>query len=148
MTHTPRVTQTHAVDAGDAAWSFAIPQPSVTYQAAQTHAINAGAISFTFAIPQPSVTHVELTEPGPQPFTVGLPNLSELGPPPRLQWLQDSPRIQLDASLVEFPANAAFFGNLQLYFDRTLPIGLRLSADLVESFGAARAKSYRYMGII
>ena len=49
----------HAVNAGDAAFSFALPQPTVTHVPVVTtdHAVNAGDASFTFALPQPSVTH-------------------------------------------------------------------------------------------
>ena len=58
----------HAVDAVAVAWTFDLPEPSVTYTARVTtdHAVNAGAVSWTFALPQPSVTSasafsVELT---------------------------------------------------------------------------------------
>ena len=67
---------------------------------------------------------------------VGLPTVTELGPPPRLRFLQTSPRRLLDAGLVD-GGGAAYFGNLQLYFDRDLPMGLRIAEDESESFGAA-----------
>ena len=48
----------HAVDAGSAAWAFAVPEPEVTRTepAAVDHAVNAGAASFAFALPEPTVT--------------------------------------------------------------------------------------------
>ena len=52
----------HAVDSGDAAFSFALPQPSVTHvpfvtPATTDHAVNAGDAAFAFALPEPTVTH-------------------------------------------------------------------------------------------
>ena len=50
----------HAVDAGDAAFAFTFPQPTVTHTPAAVttdHAVNAGDASFAFAVPQPSVTY-------------------------------------------------------------------------------------------
>ena len=50
----------HAVNAGDASWAFAIPEPTVTHTPAalpNDHAVNAGDAAFAFSIPQPSVTH-------------------------------------------------------------------------------------------
>ena len=49
----------HEVDAGDAAFSFAVSQPEVTHTtvAPQTHSVNAGDASFAFAVSQPTVTH-------------------------------------------------------------------------------------------
>ena len=53
----------HAVDAGDVAWDFDLPEPTVTYTpAAAAHAVNAGDVAFDFAIPQPTVTY---TPPSP-----------------------------------------------------------------------------------
>ena len=43
--------QTHAVDAGDTAWAFAVPQPSVTHQGAGGSAINAGDVSWGLRCP-------------------------------------------------------------------------------------------------
>ena len=51
----------HAVNAGDAAFAFALPQPTVTHVPVVTtdHAVNADGDlpSFAFAVPQPTVTH-------------------------------------------------------------------------------------------
>ena len=50
----------HAVDAGDAAFAFALPQPTVTHTTALVptdHAVNAGDAAFVFDLPQPTVTH-------------------------------------------------------------------------------------------
>ena len=45
----------HAVDAAAAAWTFALPQPTVTHTT--DHAVDAAAVAWTFALPQPTVTH-------------------------------------------------------------------------------------------
>ena len=50
----------HAVNAGDAAFAFLIPQPNVTLTMASgavAHAVSAGDVSFDFVLPQPAVTH-------------------------------------------------------------------------------------------
>ena len=49
----------HAVNAGAAAWAFALPEPTVTHTPVVTsdHAVNAGDAAFAFSIPQPGVTH-------------------------------------------------------------------------------------------
>ena len=59
----PGVTKTgsptdHAVDAGAAGWTFALPEPEVTRTgpAAADHAVDAGAASWAFALPAPSIT--------------------------------------------------------------------------------------------
>ena len=52
-----------------------------------------------------------------------------------MRFLQTAPRLLIDPGLVE-GGGAAYFGNLQLYFDRDLPIGLRVAADESASFGA------------
>ena len=68
-------------------------------------------------------------------ITVGEPTLEEAGPPPRLRFLL-SPGVSIGTEVVD-GTGEAFFGNLQLYFDRTLPIGLRVSgAASGVSFGA------------
>ena len=58
----------HAVDAVAVAWTFDLPEPTVTYTPRVTtdHAVDAVAVAWTFALPQPSVTSasafsVELT---------------------------------------------------------------------------------------
>ena len=56
----------HAVDAGDSAWAFALPQPSVTHvpfvaPATTDHVVNAGDAAFAFALPEPTVTHTAAT---------------------------------------------------------------------------------------
>ena len=59
VTHTARVTTDHAVNAGAAAFSFTIPQPSVTHtpHVPTDHAVNSGDVAFAFALPEPTVTH-------------------------------------------------------------------------------------------
>ena len=56
----------HAVDAGNASWAFAFPQPTVTHTTATPvttdHAVNAESVAWSFALPQPTVTHT--TAPG------------------------------------------------------------------------------------
>ena len=61
----PTVTVDHAVDAGDAAFAFTVPQPTITHTQAATndHAVNAGDASFAFAVPQPTVTHTPVATP-------------------------------------------------------------------------------------
>ena len=56
------VSADHAVDAGDAAFAFALPQPSVTHTLASgavDHSVGAGDIAFTFALTQPTRTHIQ-----------------------------------------------------------------------------------------
>ena len=57
----PTATQDHAVDAGDVAWAFDLPQPTVTHTpfapVTTDHAVNAGALAWAFALPEPTVTH-------------------------------------------------------------------------------------------
>ena len=50
----------HAVDAGDSAFSFALPRPTVTHTpfVPSAKAVNAGDAAFAFDLPQPTVTHV------------------------------------------------------------------------------------------
>ena len=59
VTHTPRVTTDHAVDAGAVAWVFNLPEPTVTHTPRVTtdHAVDAGDASWTFDLPEPTVTH-------------------------------------------------------------------------------------------
>ena len=58
VTHTTAAPTDHAVDAGDAAFAFALPQPTVTYVSSGTndHTVNAGDVAFAFSLPQPTVT--------------------------------------------------------------------------------------------
>ena len=70
----------HAVDAGDAAFAFALPQPSITHvpfvaPATTDHAVNAGDAAFAFALPEPTVTH---TQAGVVSVTVPLTGVSVL----------------------------------------------------------------------
>ena len=57
----PTVSHTtgHAVDAGDASWTFDLPQPTVTHTPRVTtnHAVDAGTVAWVFDLPQPTVTH-------------------------------------------------------------------------------------------
>ena len=57
----PTVSHTtgHAVDAGDASWTFDLPEPSVTHTPRVTtdHAVDAGAVAWVFDLPEPTVTH-------------------------------------------------------------------------------------------
>ena len=78
---TPSVTPTvdHAVDAGDAAFAFALPQPTVTHTTAVAttdHAVNAGDAAFAFALPEPTVTHTSATPAGVVSVTVPLTGVS------------------------------------------------------------------------
>ena len=55
----------------------------------------------------------------------------------QVRFLVTTPRVLIDAGLVENDG-VAYFGNLQLYLDRTtMPIGLRIAPDLTTGFGAA-----------
>ena len=60
-------TTDHAVDAGNVAWIFALPQPTITHVIATPvttdHAVNAGEVAWAFVIPQPTVTHVVVSIP-------------------------------------------------------------------------------------
>ena len=49
----------HQVDAGDVAWTFAVPEPTVTYtpRVPVDHTVDAGDVAWSFAVPEPSVTH-------------------------------------------------------------------------------------------
>ena len=75
----PSTTPTdHAVDAGDAAFAFALPQPTVTHTtlAPTGHAVNAGDAAFAFALPEPTVTYISATPPGVVSVTVPLTGIS------------------------------------------------------------------------
>ena len=50
------VSHDYAINAGDVAFAFAVPEPSVDVDS--MHEISAGNANFEFAIPQPSVTHI------------------------------------------------------------------------------------------
>ena len=98
------------------------------------------ALSMTARAGDPTAT-MNLAAVAPPPSTsrtldVGLPTVSEAGPPPRMRFLSTTPRLLIDPALVD-GGGSAYFGNLQLYFDRDLPMGLRVSADESASFGAA-----------
>ena len=56
ITHTSILPQDHAVDAGVLAWIFDLPQPTVTHISAlpQDHAVDAGDIAWVFDLPQPN----------------------------------------------------------------------------------------------
>ena len=60
-----RFTTDHAVDASPAAFTFTVPEPTVTHtvHVPTDHAVDATAAAFTFTVPQPTVTHVEYVEP-------------------------------------------------------------------------------------
>ena len=47
----------HVVDAGDVAWVFDLPEPTVTYTAPSDHVVNAGDVAWVFDIPEPTVTY-------------------------------------------------------------------------------------------
>ena len=51
-----------------------------------------------------------------------------------LRFLVDSPRQLIDSGLVDGGGDA-YFGNLQLYFGRPLPMGLRVASDESAGFG-------------
>ena len=52
----------HAVNAGDVAFAFDIPEPTVTYTPPSAQAVDAGDVAFAFDIPQPTVAY---TAPSP-----------------------------------------------------------------------------------
>ena len=54
----------------------------------------------------------------------------------QVRFLVTTPRVLIDAGLVENDG-VAYFGNLQLYLDRDLPMGLRIAPDLTTGFGGA-----------
>ena len=68
ITHTPRVPDAHTINAGDIAWAFAIPQAAVTLTARtpDAHTVDAGNVAWAFDIPQASVTHTTVQ---PQAYT-------------------------------------------------------------------------------
>ena len=45
------------VDAGDVAWAFHLPQPTVTYTPPVPGVVNAGDVAWSFDVPQPTVTY-------------------------------------------------------------------------------------------
>ena len=47
------MTTDHAVDAVAVAWTFNLPEPTVTVD----YAVDAGPVAWTFGLPEPSVTH-------------------------------------------------------------------------------------------
>ena len=56
----------HAVDAGDASWTFGLPEPTITHTPrvmTTDHAVDAVAVSWAFALPEPSVTHTARVVP-------------------------------------------------------------------------------------
>ena len=66
---------------GDAAWAFALPQPSVTHvpfvtPAATDHVVNAGDAAFAFALPEPTVTYTSGTPSDVVSVTVPLTGVS------------------------------------------------------------------------
>ena len=64
----------HAVDAGDASWAFAVPRAGVAHTAhiPAAHTVNAAAVSWTFALPRSSVTHGPAAPAPTQPsYTAG-----------------------------------------------------------------------------
>ena len=71
----------HAVNAGDSAWAFALPQPTVTHvpfvtPATTDHAVNAGDAAFAFALPEPTVTHTPASSGETVSVTVPLTGVS------------------------------------------------------------------------
>ena len=70
------VVTDHAVNAGDASWAFAVPEPTVTLTpfapVTTDHAVNAGDAAFAFSVGEPTVTH---TPRVPNVFTVDAGNV-------------------------------------------------------------------------
>ena len=68
------VSVDHAVDAGNVAWSFALPEPTVTHTSVLPidHAVDAGAVSWVYDLPQPTVTHTPATSGDEVSVTVPL----------------------------------------------------------------------------
>ena len=94
----PPVSVDHAVDAGAASWTFAVPQPTVTHTtpaATTDHAVDASPATWSFDVPQPTIRH---TTVGPQDhavdaspavwtFHVPEPRVTHIPPgPPVLTW--------------------------------------------------------------
>ena len=46
-----------AVDAGDVAWAFDLPEPTVAYTAPLDHVVNAGDVAWAFDLPEPTVIY-------------------------------------------------------------------------------------------
>ena len=67
----PRTAMDHTVDAGDVAFAFAVPQPTITHtRVIRNYSRNAGDVAWRFRIPQPRVTYSGI-----------LPSLPSLGVP-------------------------------------------------------------------
>ena len=62
----------HTADAGDISWTFAVSQPTVTYQVPRDHTVDAGDISWTFAVSEPTATY----DPGPESFVADAGDVS------------------------------------------------------------------------
>ena len=74
-------SEDHAVDAGDAAFAFNIPQLSITHvpfvtPATTDHVVNAGDAAFAFAAPEPTVTHTPASSGETVSVTVPLTGVS------------------------------------------------------------------------
>ena len=73
------VTQ-HAVNAGDAAWSFDLPEPTPRVTTPVVHAVNVGEVGWSFDLPEPGITDTRpplatpanLTATNPTEITVTL----------------------------------------------------------------------------
>ena len=67
-------TQPTRVDAGDIAWAFAIPQPTVSHT--QPTRVDAGNASWAFTIPQPTVTTARVVDAGDVAWAFAVPEPS------------------------------------------------------------------------
>ena len=103
-----------AVNAGDAAFAFALPQPSVTHTLAAgtvDHSVNAGDIAFTFALTQPTRTHIQ---------AVADDHAVNAGD---LHWGFDVPRPTVTHTTVTTQDHAVNAGDLSWAFDAPEPDG-------------------------
>ena len=106
------VSADHAVDAGDAAFAFAVPQPSATHTLASgtvDHSVGAGDIAFTFALTQPTRTHIQ---------AVADDHAVNAGD---LNWGFDVPRPTVTHTTVVTQAHAVNAGALSFSFAVTEP---------------------------
>ena len=108
----------HTVDAGTVAWTFDVPQPTVTRTpAAIDHMVDAGAVSWTFNVPEPTVTRTA----GPVAHTV------DAGP---VSWNFDVPEPTVTRTPPGSVAHAVDAGNVLWTFDIPQPTVTRTPATL------------------
>ena len=108
----PQAAVTHAranlTDAGDVAWTFAVPQPTITHALSAAYAIDAGDVSWVLAVPQAAVTHITIQ---PQTYTRNAGDAS---------WLFDIPQPTVTYTAVAGTDYAVNAGNVAWAFRRCL----------------------------